>query len=96
MNFDNLKGRPMCILWSHDSSLRKSGVGNIFIKNLDKSIDSKALYNTFSTFGNILFCKVCVCACMHLCVCVHVCVRACVRACVHACMCVCVCVCVCI
>lgn len=54
-----MNGKPIRLMFiQRDPSLRKSGIGNIFLKNLDKDIDAKALYDTFSAFGNILSCKI--------------------------------------
>ncbi|KAJ6679078.1 POLYADENYLATE-BINDING PROTEIN [Salix purpurea] len=59
LNFTPLNNKPIRIMYSHrDPSIRKSGMANIFIKNLDKGIDHKALHDTFSSFGNILSCKI--------------------------------------
>ncbi|KHN22334.1 Polyadenylate-binding protein 2 [Glycine soja] len=59
LNFTPLNGKTIRIMYSiRDPSARKSGAANVFIKNLDKAIDHKALFDTFSAFGNILSCKI--------------------------------------
>jgi polyadenylate-binding protein len=60
LNFYTIRpGKQLRIMWCHrDPVLRKSNAGNIFIKNLDESIDNRALLDTFSVFGTILSSKV--------------------------------------
>ncbi|KAK4860186.1 hypothetical protein QYF36_018896 [Acer negundo] len=59
LNFTSINGKPIRIMYSYrDPSIRKSGYANVFIKNMDTSIDNKALHDTFSSFGAVLSCKV--------------------------------------
>lgn len=59
LNYKKLNEKPIRIMWSHrDPISRRSGVGNVFIKNLHENIGNASLHDTFIKFGNILSCKV--------------------------------------
>ncbi|XP_068303087.1 polyadenylate-binding protein 6-like [Pyrus communis] len=59
LNHTELKGKTMRIMWSQrDSVPRKTGLGNVFVKNLDPEITSTHLQDMFREFGTILSCKV--------------------------------------
>eukprot|EP00232_Nephroselmis_pyriformis_P030005 CAMPEP_0182871282 /NCGR_PEP_ID=MMETSP0034_2-20130328/11028_1 /TAXON_ID=156128 /ORGANISM="Nephroselmis pyriformis, Strain CCMP717" /LENGTH=607 /DNA_ID=CAMNT_0025003827 /DNA_START=78 /DNA_END=1897 /DNA_ORIENTATION=+ len=59
LNFTPVNGKAVRIMYSQrDPSARKSAVGNIFIKNLDRTIDNKALFDTFQAFGPVQSSKI--------------------------------------
>lgn len=59
LNYSLIQGRPCRIMFSQrDPTLRKTGAGNIFVKNLDPSIDNKGLHGVFEQFGKVLSCKI--------------------------------------
>ncbi|XAR67663.1 hypothetical protein NMG60_11002510 [Bertholletia excelsa] len=59
LNHTELKGKPMRIMWcQRDPLKRKTGVGNLFVKNLHHSVTGTELESIFSKFGTILSCKV--------------------------------------
>lgn len=59
LNFSNIKDRACRIMWSQrDPTMRRSNVGNVFVKNLAPIVDARQLHDTFKLFGTILSCKV--------------------------------------
>ncbi|XVE96547.1 hypothetical protein REPUB_Repub02eG0232000 [Reevesia pubescens] len=58
-NHTLLNGKMIRVMWSlRDPDARKSGVGNVFVKNLSDSIDNVGLHELFCKFGNVISCKV--------------------------------------
>ncbi|CAA2958560.1 polyadenylate-binding 7 [Olea europaea subsp. europaea] len=58
-NHSTLNAKAIRVMWSHrDPDARRSGIGNVFVKNLSDSIDSVKLQEMFQKFGNVLSCKV--------------------------------------
>ncbi|CAJ1346088.1 unnamed protein product [Effrenium voratum] len=59
LNYTNIHGRCCRLMWSQrDAGQRKANNSNVYVANLDKNIDNKALHDTFSVFGEIRSCKV--------------------------------------
>ncbi|XP_074369961.1 polyadenylate-binding protein 8-like isoform X2 [Apium graveolens] len=59
LNFTPVNGKTIRVMYSErDPSCRKNVAANVFIKNLDKSIDGRALQEIFSRFGTIKSCKI--------------------------------------
>nr|XP_010912956.1 polyadenylate-binding protein 7 [Elaeis guineensis] len=59
LNHVPLNGKPMRIMWSRRDPLsRKSGVGNLFVKNLEESVSGRELEALFSWYGMVESCKV--------------------------------------
>ncbi|KAL3159784.1 hypothetical protein ABBQ38_010190 [Trebouxia sp. C0009 RCD-2024] len=59
LNHHEINGKAIRVMPSERApSNRRSGVGNIFIKNLSAEVDNKALYDTFCQFGKILSSKI--------------------------------------
>ncbi|ORZ05976.1 hypothetical protein BCR42DRAFT_174060, partial [Absidia repens] len=59
LNYALIKGKQCRILWTRNEPNKlKTITGNIFIKNLDPSITTKSLLDTFALYGHITNCKI--------------------------------------
>jgi len=60
LNYQAIKGRPMRIMWvRRDPTLRKTGKGNVFVKNLAEDISVRDLYEVFKdNVGPVMSCRV--------------------------------------
>ncbi|WJX18061.1 hypothetical protein P8452_07905 [Trifolium repens] len=58
-NHSLLNGKVIRVMWSsRDADARKSGRGNVFVKNLAESIDNLGLHDLFQKYGKILSSKI--------------------------------------
>ncbi len=59
LNYNPIKGKPCRIMFSQrDPTLRRSNVGNLFVKNLTPEVTSRDLHDAFRAFGTLLSVKV--------------------------------------
>lgn len=67
LNYECLMGQPMRIMWAQRHLTRGSTcVGNLFIENVDKSIDSMGLFELFPISKKVLLCRDLALICFHL------------------------------
>jgi RNA recognition motif-containing protein len=56
---ENFFCHPLRLMWKNENNfLRKSGYGNLFVKNIPSLFNSKSLFSTFSIFGKVSSCKI--------------------------------------
>lgn len=59
LNYTSIEGRPCRIMWSQrDPTVRRSNIGNVFVKNLPLDVKLNEFHEIFSRFGGILSCKI--------------------------------------
>ena len=59
LNYAEIHGQSCRLMWAiRDPTMRHNPVSNLFVRNLDESIDHKDLHDAFATYGKILSCKV--------------------------------------
>jgi len=59
LNYTEIRGKRCRIMWSQrDPNVRRSGVGNVFVKNLPPTVDSKALAEIFGVMRPVASAKV--------------------------------------
>lgn len=59
LNHAVLKGKQIRVMWNErNPNARNYNNGNLFVKNLDKSITSSSLQEVFSKYGTVVSCKV--------------------------------------
>lgn len=56
---DIIPNHQIRIMWSsRDPSQRRAGLNNLFVKNIDPTINTRALRDAFAVFGTITSCKI--------------------------------------
>lgn len=59
LNYSEIRGKKCRMMWSQrDPNTRRNGVGNLFVKNLPPTVDSKSLADVFNVIRPVASAKV--------------------------------------